>query len=540
MRKAFAPELDAFDEFTRRPFVVVDVETTKPPEGHGKQRLVSYAYTVLDSTTGFKSERHHALVNPGMPIHPDSTRIHGITTDQVEGKKDFKFHHAKLKAVLERPDVIFVAHNANFDAGVLRNEFDLIGVPFPDVAVLDTMYLPATVGFSVSGAKGKPSLPLLCDLLGVTLKNHHAANEDADATGKVLLGLLRHAASNITDTPTSKGTGIATLDDLLFVHGRGTTLSLKPSVYISSTDRASAYQLDPAHLERHSTVLDSAPDSVTIDEWVDRALECARLRCPHLISECEAAQQHGSVLLKKLWGAQPDLTEPGQYATLVGGMMRMLTSTCKPRQEARWWGYVRSYVTEAPRCTSSSACPDCRVGEPCPLDVAHEYVAASLMCSDDGLVTKERIDNYLFKERSGYIGRWADSIPEVAAHVTHLAVLFETSQGNQPRADSLVAAGTRYGFEKVEPMLALQVAFTSLGQGRDSDAEELLASLLKPGNTNPNQVALSQALARVQARRVKLEKDAEEAAKRDPGRERAYRPTDRVRLGRFTVERGRK
>jgi DNA polymerase III epsilon subunit-like protein len=324
MRTTFNPEADAFDEFTRRVFVVVDTETTLPPERKGPQRLVSYAYTVLDSTTGFKSEKHHVFVNPGVPMDPKSTSKNGITTEMLVKKKDFKFHHAKLKAVLQRPDVIFVAHNANFDAGVLRNEFELIGVPFPDVPVIDTMYLPATVGFSVSGARGTPSLELLCELLGVVNKSPHTANADADATASVLLGLLRHASANITDTPSSKGTGIATLDELLFIHGRGTTLTLKPSVYISDRDKSSAYQLDPVHKARHSVRLDSAPTTADIDEWVDRAVECARLRCPLLNPECEAAKQHGGVLLKRLWGPQADLTEPGQYATLVGGMMRLL------------------------------------------------------------------------------------------------------------------------------------------------------------------------------------------------------------------------
>ncbi|EJY56249.1 DNA polymerase III, epsilon subunit [Alicyclobacillus hesperidum URH17-3-68] len=94
-------------------FVVVDTETTGlPPEG----RVVELALVEV----GLDREPqivYSALVDPGCPILPEASAVHHITDRDVAGKPRLSQIWSKVMRYIE--DAILVAHNAEFDRGML-------------------------------------------------------------------------------------------------------------------------------------------------------------------------------------------------------------------------------------------------------------------------------------------------------------------------------------------------------------------------------------------------------------------------------------
>jgi exodeoxyribonuclease X len=64
------------------------------------------------------------LFNPGRPIDIGAMAIHHITEDMVADKPDFKEseHHQILQDLLNEENSIFIAHNAQFDIGMVERE----------------------------------------------------------------------------------------------------------------------------------------------------------------------------------------------------------------------------------------------------------------------------------------------------------------------------------------------------------------------------------------------------------------------------------
>jgi len=94
-------------------FVVVDTETTGlPPDG----RVVELALVEV----GLECEPqivYSALVDPGCPIPPEASAVHHITDRDVAGKP--RLFQVWPKVLGYIGDAILVAHNAEFDRGML-------------------------------------------------------------------------------------------------------------------------------------------------------------------------------------------------------------------------------------------------------------------------------------------------------------------------------------------------------------------------------------------------------------------------------------
>lgn len=104
----------------KRPFAFVDIETTGGQVT--RDRITEVAIVTVDQ--GRVSE-WSSLVNPGVPI-PDSIRaLTGIDDAMVAGAPPFE---ALAETIWEKLDgVVFVAHNARFDYGFLKNELRRCG-----------------------------------------------------------------------------------------------------------------------------------------------------------------------------------------------------------------------------------------------------------------------------------------------------------------------------------------------------------------------------------------------------------------------------
>ena len=96
-------------------FIFLDTETT----GNGpKDRLCQLAFKTSEGLTV------NELFNPGMPISIDAMAIHHITNEMVQDKPSFRESDTwqQLHDLLNSDDNVMVAHNANFDVGMLKRE----------------------------------------------------------------------------------------------------------------------------------------------------------------------------------------------------------------------------------------------------------------------------------------------------------------------------------------------------------------------------------------------------------------------------------
>ncbi len=164
-------------------YVVFDTETTGLLPDQGDE-VVQIAAVRIVAGKRVRGEAFDLLVNPGRPIPPGSTAIHGVTDDMVAGAPRIleaveRFHRFAEGAVL-------VAHNAPFDMEFLYRREKQIGKSFVN-PVLDTVSLSAVV----FGPWEEHSLDELTERLGVDLPEdlRHTALGDAVATAEVFLKL---------------------------------------------------------------------------------------------------------------------------------------------------------------------------------------------------------------------------------------------------------------------------------------------------------------------------------------------------------------
>lgn len=112
----------------------IDVETTgaNPVE----DRITEIA--ILRVENGELVERWSTLVNPGRAIPPNIQSLVGITDDMVVDAPPFAEVAERVRELFA--DCIFVAHNARFDYGFIKNEFQRLGQSF-EARVLCTVKL---------------------------------------------------------------------------------------------------------------------------------------------------------------------------------------------------------------------------------------------------------------------------------------------------------------------------------------------------------------------------------------------------------------
>lgn len=163
-----------------------------------KQRIEEAVFTFIDvETTGlsprsarvcevaaisFRGTERVAtlaeLVNPGLPIPPEVSRIHGITDEMVRNSPSFGAVAPGLLAALEGS--VLVAHNAEFDLGFLNMEFERVGLRFPELPVLDTLVLARRNWKFQSNRLGN-----IAKELNISCEGWHRALSDVEMTRRI-------------------------------------------------------------------------------------------------------------------------------------------------------------------------------------------------------------------------------------------------------------------------------------------------------------------------------------------------------------------
>ena len=136
------------------------------------------------------------LIAPTIDIHPEATKVHGITTEHARehGRKPadaLAEIAAELTAAINA-GIPLVAFNAAFDFTILDRELARHGIPAPDWAaalVVDPYVIDKQVD---RYRKGKRKLPLVCEHYGVRHDGAHDATEDALAAARVAWALAEH------------------------------------------------------------------------------------------------------------------------------------------------------------------------------------------------------------------------------------------------------------------------------------------------------------------------------------------------------------
>ena len=165
----------------RRPLAFIDLESTgTSPE---RDRIVEIAILKLhpDGREEFRSKR----VNPGVPIPPDATAVHGITDVDVAGEPEFIQYARGVYSFLEGCD--FAGFGiTRFDLPLLRAEFwraRQIDFRWRECAVIDALAIFHTQHPRDLSA----AVQLYC---GRTFPKAHAAQDDVRAAMDVLVAQL--------------------------------------------------------------------------------------------------------------------------------------------------------------------------------------------------------------------------------------------------------------------------------------------------------------------------------------------------------------
>jgi DNA polymerase-3 subunit epsilon len=166
-------------------FVVFDSETTGLDPARG-DRIVSIAAVRVRGGTVRRGEVFDALVHPGRPIPPSSTRFHGITDTMVAEAPPID---VVLPAFVRFADgAVLVGHQVWFDLEFLARDCRRLARPSLTAthAVLDTLVLSEVVHGRLPGH----ALDVTAQRLGVTVHARHSALGDALTTAETLVRLL--------------------------------------------------------------------------------------------------------------------------------------------------------------------------------------------------------------------------------------------------------------------------------------------------------------------------------------------------------------
>ncbi|MBM3223227.1 MAG: WYL domain-containing protein [Candidatus Tectomicrobia bacterium] len=156
-------------------FTFVDVETTGLDPTTG-DRVCEIALLRVHGRT--EVARFESLVHPQRPMPSGALAVHGITDAMLADAPSFATLLPEIYALLQ--DAVLVAHNARFDVGFLRHEWQRAGQTFPFLAVADTLALAqARYRFRHN------SLSAIAGELGVIPTALHRAMADVETTWQV-------------------------------------------------------------------------------------------------------------------------------------------------------------------------------------------------------------------------------------------------------------------------------------------------------------------------------------------------------------------
>ena len=163
-------------------FAFIDVETTGSTPLHDRVTEVA----IIRFASGKTPIRWQSLINPGISIPPMIQSLTGITNAMVRAAPTFFDVREQVRGMLE--GAYFVAHNARFDYGCIKNEFRRYAESFTADA-LCTVRLSRKL-YPDSDGHGLDALIKRHDLRGFA---RHRAMGDTEATA----AFVQHACEDV-------------------------------------------------------------------------------------------------------------------------------------------------------------------------------------------------------------------------------------------------------------------------------------------------------------------------------------------------------
>lgn len=168
----------------RGKITAVDFETTGTDTG--EDRIVTASIIELDGTAG-TYRTHEWLINPGIEIPAEATRVHGVSTEHAKAngrdpREAIAEINAKLNSAYDRGEPV-IGFNISYDLSILHNESirhgHAPGQPrrVVDVAVLDKR--------TDKYRKGGRKLTDVCAHHGIQLDNAHTSAADALGAARI-------------------------------------------------------------------------------------------------------------------------------------------------------------------------------------------------------------------------------------------------------------------------------------------------------------------------------------------------------------------
>lgn len=115
--------------------IFIDTETTGLCPCNGDRIVEIAAIEVVDGL--LTGREFHRLLNPGCPILPKISEIHGIHDRMVQDKPGFAAIAEELMCFVSAGQAVM--HNARFDTGFLKAEFERLGTDFAPLTSLDAV-----------------------------------------------------------------------------------------------------------------------------------------------------------------------------------------------------------------------------------------------------------------------------------------------------------------------------------------------------------------------------------------------------------------
>lgn len=424
--------------------------TVDPPplDEAGEHRAIAVA--VATARKGkLEGSPWQTLINPGVPVDPTTSAIHGLTDELLKDAPEFSVIVPDLLMRLTpqtADTTILVAHNAGFDTGVLRAELARVGAALPDLPIIDTAgRLPGLVGVSPVDR----SLPALLDALGIVNAAPHTAGGDAEATALAACALIDRAALQ----------GWHDFTELLERLGLRTTTTIRASKPLPRARGLAGPAIPDDHLADHF-VLSGRAGKRELARWIKVADDCARWRCPELAHDdaslVRASEANVAVtldaLLEVVRRRAADGDGPGANTALEGAVVAINMACPIPfangtyplnrRDSIAFYHEAMALVEPLPRC-SRDACPACREALGCGRDVLARAVAVPLLSWNwlNGKVTRgSAVQNWMPSSRNG---GWFFHRNDPRGTYHQATLNFSGLPAGQPLADAGMAAMLR-------------------------------------------------------------------------------------------------
>jgi DNA polymerase-3 subunit epsilon len=159
------------------PASVLDTETTGLDVN--RDRIVQFAAVRMKGERIFAADSVERIVNPGRPIPPASSAIHGITDDIAASGRPIDEEWGALEPFLK--DRVVVGHNIGFDMAMLERAAALAGRPWTRPRTLCT----ARLAEALSPQETDFNLEAVAERLGVEITGRHTAMGDTLVTAEV-------------------------------------------------------------------------------------------------------------------------------------------------------------------------------------------------------------------------------------------------------------------------------------------------------------------------------------------------------------------